>query len=239
MVEKSRIIYYEGLGDILVTINPRARRFIFRVRDNQLQMTSPKFSSKAEQLKAIEQMKDRLLHLLKSSKEPLIDLNFKIETDYFKLTIVEGNRDRFMARSELGELTIIAPLNSNFEDEQLQAWLKKVVVEALRRNAKIIFPPRLYELSKRYQIPYQQLRINTSVGRWGSCSTKKSINLSAYLILLPEHLIDYVMKHELAHIKEMNHSPQFWSHLDSLTKGQAQALNDELKHYRTSIFTSL
>lgn len=237
-MSKVKILYYEGLGEIQVTQNIRARRFIFRVRNNQLQMTAPKYSSEKEMIEAIGKMFDKLKGLLDKAQEPIIDLDFKIESHYFKFSIVEGKDDKFLACSELGELVVIAPPNTNFHDDALQAWLKKVIIEALRRNAKIILPPKLYMLSNKYSIPYNKLSINTSVGRWGSCSSKQNINLSAYLMLLPEHLIDYVLLHELTHINEMNHSDKFWSRLDMLTDGQAKALDKELKNYTTSVFPS-
>lgn len=60
----------------------------------------------------------------------------------------------------------------------------------------------------------------------------KTISLSCYLMLLPAHLADYVILHELAHTKEMNHSPAFYALLDSFTEGQARKLREELKHFR-------
>ncbi|WP_373802195.1 M48 metallopeptidase family protein, partial [Bacteroides heparinolyticus] len=60
-----------------------------------------------------------------------------------------------------------------------------------------------------------------------------NINLSYYLVLLPKHLIDYVLLHELAHTREMNHGERFWALLDKLTEGKAEALRMELKQYRT------
>lgn len=235
-MSKIKVLYYEGLGDVFVSENVRARRFIFRVRNNQLHMTAPKYSSEKEIKEAISKMFDKLKTLLDRAQDPIIDLDFKIESHFFKFSIVEGKDSKFLARSELGKLQVIAPRETNFNDEALQAWLKKVIIEALRRNAKIILPPKLYMFSNRYQISYNKVKISTSVGRWGSCSGQKNINLSVYLMLLPEHLIDYVLLHELAHLKEMNHSDAFWIHLDNLTGGKAKKLDKELKHYRTSIY---
>ena len=163
----------------------------------------------------------------------MIDLNFRIDTEFFKLSLVSGQRERFLSRSELGEMQIICPPGADFADAELQAWLRKVIEEALRRNAKIILPPRLYMLSQKHNLPYQSVKINSSSGRWGSCSARRTINLSYYLVLLPKHLIDYVLLHELSHTREMNHGERFWALLDELTEGKAQALRKELRQYRT------
>ena len=184
---------------------------------------------------AIEKLRPRLLDSRQKLVRPLIDLNYRIETEYFKLSLVSGKRERFLAHSELGEMRIICPPTADFTDSNLQDWLRKVIEEALRRNAKLILPPRLYMLSMQHNLPYKSVKINSSSGRWGSCSTRGNINLSYYLVLLPKHLIDYVLLHELAHTREMNHGKRFWALLDRMTDGRAQALRTELRKYKTEI----
>ena len=132
-------------------------------------------------------------------------------------------------------MRIICPPTADFTDSNLQDWLRKVIEEALRRNAKIILPPRLYMLSEKHRLPYESVQINSSRGRWGSCSSRKKINLSYFLVLLPKHLIDYVLLHELCHTCEMNHGDRFWNLLNGLTDGKALELREELKRYKTEI----
>ena len=163
----------------------------------------------------------------------MIDLNYRIDTEFFKLSLVSGERDRFLSRSELGEMQIICPPHADFSNKELQAWLRKVIEEALRRNAKIILPPRLYALSLQHNLSYKSVKINSSSGRWGSCSARGNINLSYFLVLLPGHLIDYVLLHELAHTREMNHSEHFWELLNSMTGNKAQDFRKELRKYKT------
>ena len=95
--------------------------------------------------------------------------------------------------------------------------------------------PRLEHLSAQCGLSYASVKINSSQGRWGSCSARKNINLSYYLVLLPSHLIDYVLLHELCHTREMNHGERFWDLLNRFTDGKALALRKELKKYRTEI----
>ena len=184
---------------------------------------------------AREKLRSRLLDSRQKLIRPLIDLNYRIETEYFKLSLVSGKREKFLAHSELGEMRIICPPTADFTDSNLQDWLRKVIEEALRRNAKIILPPRLYMLSERYGLPYKSVQINSSRGRWGSCSSHKKINLSYFLVLLPKHLIDYVLLHELCHTCEMNHGDRFWDLLNGFTGGKALELREELKKYKTEI----
>lgn len=231
-MEKTGKIKDAALGTITWKVNPRARRLTFRTKPEGLFATIPAGTTYKELERAIEELRPKLLKAKEKVKpRKLIDLDYRIDAEYFKLSLVSGNRERFLSHSELGEMRIICPPNADFNDEKLQEWLNKVIVEALRRNAKIVLPPRLYMLSMKHGLPYKQLKITTSKGRWGSCSAQKSINLSCYLMLLPSHLIDYVLLHELAHTKEMNHGDRFWELLDKLTDGKAKALRKELKSF--------
>ena len=90
-------------------------------------------------------------------------------------------------------------------------------------------------LAQKYGFTYESVKINSSKGRWGSCSAKRGINLSYFLVLLPQHLIDYVLLHELCHTREMNHGEKFWSILNSVTSGRAHELREELRKYKTDI----
>ena len=182
---------------------------------------------------AVENLRGKLLASRRRLNRPLIDLNYKIDTEFFKLSLISGDKEQFFANSRLGFMQIICPPTADFTDENLQDWLRKVIEESL--NAKSILPPRLERLSKQCGLSYTSVKINSSQGRWGSCSGRKDINLSYYLVLLPSHLIDYVLLHELCHTREMNHSERFWALLNQLTEGKALALREELKKYRTEI----
>jgi predicted metal-dependent hydrolase len=115
--------------------------------------------------------------------------------------------------------------------------LKKNVVSAcdesdLRLRAKTILPVKVDELAKNYGFKYKAVRINKGRTRWGSCSSKASINLSLYLMQLPMYLIEYVILHELCHTVEMNHGVRFWALLDRCTDGKSKDLRKELRQYR-------
>lgn len=223
------------LGTVVVRVNPRARRLIFRAVEGGFVVTVPLGATWGDVAKGLETLRPRLREAQARRSEKLIDLNYRIEAEHFKLMLVERDTQRFQARSELGAMQILCPRGTDFSNPQLQVWLKKVIGEALRKNAKLVLPPRLYALSKQYGLPFHEVKINSSSGRWGSCSTRKDINLSYYLLLLPQHLIDYVLLHELTHTRVMNHSAEFWEMLDRLTDGRCEVLRRELKEFSASL----
>ena len=104
-------------------------------------------------------------------------------------------------------------------------------VERLRAEAKAVLPPRLAELASLHGFTYNKVRIKHNSSNWGSCSELGNINLNLNLMRLPEHLRDYVMLHELCHLRYLNHGPEFHALLESVCPGH-RALNRELRTYR-------
>ncbi len=97
-------------------------------------------------------------------------------------------------------------VNLNARNGQLN-----LVLEAwYRQQAERLIKKRADELCPRLGVTYGRLSIRGARTRWGSCSRKGNLNLNWKLMMLPEPVIDYVVIHELAHLKEMNHSKKFW-----------------------------
>ena len=61
-----------------------------------------------------------------------------------------------------------------------------------------------------------RITVRDTVSRWGSCSSARSLSFSWRLILAPDFVLDYVVAHEVAHIRQMNHSPRFWAEVKNL-----------------------
>jgi len=96
----------------------------------------------------------------------------------------------------------------------------KVPVGQLRAEAKAYLPGRLKELAEVHGLgPYNRVSIKHNISNWGSCSTKGNINLNLCLMTLPKDLQDYVMLHELCHLKEMNHGPRFHALMEMVCPG--------------------
>jgi len=94
--------------------------------------------------------------------------------------------------------------------------IKNTVVQIYKAVAKSIIKSKVNEYAKRMNVFPTAVRITNAKTRWGSCSGKNSLSFSWRLIMADEDVIDYVVIHELAHIKEHNHSPRFWAVVESV-----------------------
>ena len=86
----------------------------------------------------------------------------------------------------------------------------RVTLIRLKRQAKQTMTERSEYMAQQLSVTFKQINIGDAKTRWGSCSSKRILNYSWRLIMAPPEIIDYVAAHEVAHLKEMNHSPAFW-----------------------------
>lgn len=85
------------------------------------------------------------------------------------------------------------------------------------KEAKSYLPVRLEYFKNLMNLEFSELRFYCSKRKWGSCNSKKAITLSPYMMKLNDEMIDYILVHELAHLKHMNHSKDFYSFVEEFT----------------------
>ena len=107
-----------------------------------------------------------------------------------------------------------------------QVGLRKILVDVLREEAKILLGQKLDLLAKHYGFVFKRLTVKHNSSNWGSCSRAGNINLNLNLIRLPEPLCDYVILHELAHLKEPNHGVRFHEVLEYMCLQHIKQLID-------------
>lgn len=95
------------------------------------------------------------------------------------------------------------------EAEQPDA-VRKALDNWLQKEAKAYIPQRVEELAARYGFEYGRVSIKNQRTRWGSCSSLGNLNFNRRLMMTPPGAIDYLIIHELCHLREMNHSPRYW-----------------------------
>ena len=106
--------------------------------------------------------------------------------------------------------------------------IKQAVSEWYRHQAEQLFVRRVAHFSPLLNVAPREVKLSEAKTQWGSCTAHGSVRLNVQLIKLPERLIDYVVVHELAHLRELNHSAAFWRVVESACPDYA-SLRGELK----------
>jgi len=129
--------------------------------------------------------------------------------NYGDFVVLRGDRYPIIAREGThagfnGEYFYFPP---NLCEKQI----KDACIKIYRKLAKVHFNERIALFAAQMNVSPSSVKVNSAKARWGSCSSKKSINFSWRLIMSDDDVIDYVVVHELAHLIQMNHSRKFWA----------------------------
>ncbi|HTR09806.1 MAG TPA: SprT family zinc-dependent metalloprotease [Paraburkholderia sp.] len=111
------------------------------------------------------------------------------------------------------EMRVLAlPLPPHADSQQI----KDRVTGWLQGEATRVFGERLAVYAEKLGVAFRSYALSSAATRWGSCSSEGRIRLNWRLIHFPLSVVDYVVAHELAHLREMNHSPRFWHTVESI-----------------------
>ncbi|HHT9054329.1 TPA: M48 family metallopeptidase, partial [Burkholderia cenocepacia] len=129
-------------------------------------------------------------------------------------------------------LSLPLPVQADMQQikDRVQGWLQG--------EAKRIFGERLVVYAEKLGVTYSMYALSSAATRWGSCSSDGKIRLNWRLIHFPMSIIDYVVAHELSHLREMNHSPAFWQTVESIFPEFREARHT-LKHHPPELLPSL
>jgi len=112
------------------------------------------------------------------------------------------------------EVRIVVNSNNQAGHTDVQKIARQACIRALRQEANKLLPIRHKQIAEKYGFDYNEPKIKHLRARWGSCSHKKDITLNLFLMQMPWELIDYVILHELAHTRVLNHGADFWSEME-------------------------
>ena len=198
--------------------NDAARRYILRVGgDGSARVTVPRRGS----LKAAREFLHRHLgwiekQLQKRQAQPKPPCAWTHGTEIF----FRGEKARL--EIETGKPRVLfagqfVPAPETFDN------LRPAIERHLRRLAVEELVPRTWELASLHQMSIHRVSVRNQRSRWGSCSVKKTISLNWRLIQTPDFVRDYIILHELMHLREMNHSPRFWRQVEQVCPGYEKA----------------
>lgn len=136
-----------------------------------------------------------------------------------------------------GTLVVVRyPLHQTTVNETVQATAAEACIRALRLQAKKLLEIRLTELAAKYGYEYNGMSVKRLKGKWGSCDHQQHIIFNLFLMQLPWELIDYVIMHELAHTRVMQHGANFWAEMERYTTNP-KMLRSKIHKYQPTLNT--
>ena len=109
-----------------------------------------------------------------------------------------------------------------------EADLRRVITVHLWRLAIVELPPRVMEFAAQHGLTVRRITVRNQRSRWGSCSRRSTVSLNWRLIQTPPFVRDYIILHELMHLRQMNHSARFWREVEGVCP-EYQKAEDWLK----------
>lgn len=210
-------IYDEEFGKITVIRNIRSSKVQVKLSPNgTLSASLPKYAPLFLVKRLIKNSRDEIRQLISRQKSKTKLFNgMKIGKSHY--LIIEHSENNSIKIKRLDQkIYIYCRQNEDLYINNCYEKIKKAISEALEIEAKSYIPKRVSYLADKYNFKYNKVRLSKASGRWGSCSNAGTISLNIFLMQLPFELIDYVIIHELAHTKQMNHSRDFWNIVETI-----------------------
>lgn len=210
----STIIGHDILIDIKRTLTLKA--IAIRVKGKRVTIKVPFFinnnliqqlvNKKLSWIKKQLNIQSKFLPLEK--KLYINDEKFLYLGKYYKLKILKNKKYSVNIEGDFLQVRVKNELNI--------LKVKKLLKEWFREKSFIYFKKETYNYAKINNLKINSVKVREYKARWGSCSNKGDISFNWRLIMAPPKIIEYVIIHELIHLKEHNHSPKYWNYVKSL-----------------------
>lgn len=208
MKKTQNIVYYKGIGAVQYLQSKRARNFSIRINQRgEVKVTIPRYGSIRRAEAFLISREQWVIAKLSQLKEAGCNGKMPAEGELIQIRGKELS-------------VVLLKSDSGIED---------AIWRMLRQEADRYLPGRLAALAMEHGYKYTGLKIRRMKTRWGSCTARNSINLNSWLMMLPDHLSDYVILHELAHTRFPDHGKRFWEELNRTSMDQSRDLRKELR----------
>lgn len=202
---------------LVLVRHSRAKRYLLRLtRDGTARVTIPKRGSVVEARRFVEKHMDWLEKQLQNLEaRPNETETWQIGTKIWLAGELVSIQSDKTGSIRIGTLTLF--IEDSGQD------LRPLIEKHLRKLAALELPKRVLELAAQHRFSVQRITVRNQRTRWGSCSRKGNISLNWHLIQTPDFVRDYIILHELAHLRHMNHSKLYWEEVDGLCPGYMEA----------------
>lgn len=223
-------------GQVSLQRNSRSRNLRIKIHPEKgVVVSMPLGCSESRALDFVHRKQDWIIKTLNKAntikgKFSQFSHESNFSTRYHQLAINQHSRSVLRFEVKADKLNVFYPEGVDVHNEKVQAFIRHAITETLRFEAKKYLPKRTEQLASKNGLSIGRVTVRDNKTRWGSCSGKNNISLNIHLMRLPDEMIDYVILHELAHIKVKNHSKGYWLYLESLLHG-AKRLDKELNKY--------
>ncbi len=238
---KSKTLTLPDIGEIKIEKNCRNKNIRLKIKPPGIVWVSMPANADfnhAEKLIKEQQewIKEKLEIARKQEiKKEIIDENTNFRTEKHTLKFHTYSRERFETKIRDNIINIYYYENWDITDDFVQKCIRKSIGMALKIEGREYLTQRLEYWSKKTGLKYNGFTLVDVKSHWGMCMKDNRIKLNVHLIRLPKELIDYIILHELAHIKEKNHSSKFYDFLGTLLPNHRE-LSKEMKKYSPDKF---
>lgn len=220
---KRELLKIDGKSiEVILRTDPRARRFIVKVDPStgQVSVVSPSSRSLDRAFDFARKEKNWIAGRLANVPPPVqltAGSTVMLRGVEHHIRSGTGGRTPVWIDREASCPTIRVEGRAEHVTRRLIDWLK--------REARLKIDERVAEYAGELGVQPKRITIRDTSSRWGSCSSARSLSFSWRLILAPPQVLDYVVAHEVAHLRELNHRPRFWRLVETLVSHTDKSQN--------------
>ncbi|MFM8335585.1 MAG: M48 family metallopeptidase [Opitutaceae bacterium] len=209
-----------GTDTVVFERSPRARNYRLTLRrDGTAVATIPAGGSEREALRFVEQHRGWLERARERQRRRPRSAEIWVPGTHV-LWRGEMTEVRVAAQGERPQVCLAADV---FRVPRLDGDLRPTLEAHFARRARVELPARAWELAALAGVDVRAVTVRNQRSRWGSCSANGTISLNWRLVQTPDHVRDYVIQHELMHLREMNHSARFWARVEEVCPAWREA----------------
>lgn len=227
-------------GRMLITVRRNMKNVSFTAKNGTLHISMPSRATKEGLEAVINDKRERIAELMRNSTAGAITFHDGQKIPYYggEISISRStNRDGYVNTRfpSPGELQVTIPPNFSFDDPEVTTLISRLISRQMEYAVNKNVAPLLATMAAELGVKYKGFDIGRGMRKLGHCTKYDTIQLSRNVALLPEHLIRYLICHELAHVTHKNHSPAFHALVNVYTSGREKALEAELRTFRWPI----